>query len=71
MYLIPVVRIDQVRHRVGVRLAGGVHLGVHVHHGVGLPPGVEELLQDGVPEDELPHAVNEELRLGSKLLSSV
>ena len=69
---LPVVRPDQVRHGMGLRLAGGVRLGVEVHHGVGpLPPGVEELLQDGVPEDQLPHAVDEELRLSPELLSSV
>ena len=69
---LPVVRPDQVRHGMGLSLAGGVRLGVEVHHGVGpLPPGVEELLQDGVPEDQLPHAVDEELRLSPELLSSV
>ena len=56
---------------MGLRLAGGVDLGVEVEHGVALPPGVEELLQDGVPEDQLPHAVDEELRLSPELLSSV
>ena len=69
--MLPVVWPDQFRHRVGVRLAGGVHLGVEVHHGIGLSPGVEELLQDGVPINQLPHTMNEQLRLRSELLRPV
>ena len=56
---------------MGLRLAGGVDLGVEVEHGVALPPGVEELLQDGVPVDELSHSVEEQLRLRSELLRPV